>query len=135
VGGDGAEQRDHGDGGAGSGGGSDADADAPPVGDHAPILWEDRPFSPANEPPGWWEHLSARHPTAAGLAMGSSSAFTLAVPPGLDRPWWSLASVAAAWLVVWPAANTWLWRAGGRRRRDYDRRVRASVGGAARLSG
>ena len=105
------------------------------VSNHAPVGWDDRPFSPANEPPGPWEHLCARHPAVAGLVLGSLSVLTLAVPPGLHRPWWSLALMAVVWFVVWPAVNTWLWRAGGRRRREYDRRLRASVGGAATLDG
>src|SRR5688500_17002921 len=89
--------------GPGSGGSGEGVEPAPPfVDDHARRAWEDRPFSPANEPPGAWEHLCARHPTVAGLALGSLSVLTLAVPPGLHRPWWSLALMAAVWLVVWP---------------------------------
>lgn len=89
----------------------------------------------AGSGPSPWDDVCVRHPAVAGLVLGSPTILTLAVPPGLHRPWWSLVLMVAVWLVVWPAANAFLWRAGGRRRRDYDRRLRASVGGAATLDG
>jgi hypothetical protein len=110
--------------------------------DEVPIGWEDRPFSPANEPPGPWERASARHPFLTGVATGVPILASLLIQTSVERSWWGLAVPVATWLVAFPLVKVWLWREGGRRRRDHDRRVRLAEGpefrvggGAARLGG
>jgi len=111
------------------------DDPTPVVRDRSPVVWEDRPFSPANEPPGRVEHLVATRPFLAHLLSGALIFGFWLLPPHQDRPWWSLAGTAAMWLVLWPSLHAWRWRASGPRRREYDRRVRVSEGGAATLDG
>lgn len=96
--------------------------------DGDPVVWEDRPFSPANEPPGPWERASARHPFLTGVAAGVPLLALLLGAPPFERPWWAVTGPAVTWLVVFPLVNVGLWREGGRRRRDHDRRVRIAEG-------
>ena len=114
---------------------NDNDEPTPVVRDRSPVVWEDRPFSPANEPPGWWEHRRAQHPFLAGLVVGIPwLVWWLLVTPLGRWPWLTWFGIAW-WLVGGPLLEVWLWREGGARRRGYDRRVRVSEGGAATLDG